>query len=74
MYTRESKEWITFGVVQQYIKDHIRREEREGLIPTFEEFLIFLTRVISVNPSKLGKRINNHWKPIYFNCAPCQER
>ena len=73
-YTIESKEWITFGVVQQFIKDKIRKEERAGLIPTFEEFLIFLTGTIRPAPDKQTRRINNHWKPIYFNCAPCQER
>ena len=44
------------------------------MIPTFEEFLIFLTGTIRTDPDKQTSRINNHWKPIYFNCAPCQER
>ena len=74
VYTAESKEWVTFGVIHQFIKDNIRREERDELVPTFEEFLRFLTTTIRLDPSELGNRINNHWKPIYLNCAPCQER
>ena len=31
-------EWESFGKIQLYIKENIRNESREGLIPTFAEF------------------------------------
>merc|ERR1719410_772924 len=69
-YTRDSVEWESFGVVQEYIRDNIRKETREGLVPTFAEFAEYITEEVT----ELNPRINNHWKPIYYNCAPCIEK
>ena len=69
-YTRDSVEWESFGVVQDYIRDNIRKETREGLVPTFAEFAEYITEEVA----ELNPRINNHWKPIYYNCAPCIEK
>ena len=69
-YTEESVEWVPLGEIQQFIKKNIRTEEREGRLPTFEEFAVFITHDLM----NLTRRTNNHWKPIYFNCAPCIER
>ena len=69
-YTRDSVEWESFGVVQDYIRDNIRKEAREGLVPTFAEFAEYITEEVA----ELNPRINNHWKPIYYNCAPCIEK
>ena len=69
-YTRDSVEWESFGVVQDYIRDNIRKKTREGLVPTFSEFAEYITEEVT----ELNPRINNHWKPIYYNCAPCIEK
>ena len=69
-YTRDSVEWESFGLVQDYIRDNIRKETREGLVPTFAEFAEYITEEVA----ELNPRINNHWKPIYYNCAPCIEK
>ena len=69
-YTPESREWETFGEIQVHIREHYRRTQREGLIPTFPEFAEFVTK----NTTVLSPKINNHWKPIYYNCAPCIEK
>ena len=69
-YTEKSIEWETFGEIQVYIKEKYRKIKREGLIPTFEEFAEY----VATNTTVLTPRINNHWKPIFYNCAPCIEK
>ena len=69
-YTEKSIEWETFGEIQVYIKENYRKIKREGLIPTFEEFAEY----VATNTTVLTPRINNHWKPIFYNCAPCIEK
>ena len=69
-YPKGSIAWDPLGLIQLHIKENIRKEQREGLLPTFEEFAIF----VSQDLTNLTKAVNNHWKPIYFNCAPCIEK
>merc|ERR1712126_82453 len=53
-----------------YKTDNIRKKPRDGLVPTFSEFAQF----VAVDAAVLTSKVNNHWKPIYFNCAPCIEK
>ena len=69
-YKPGSIEWISFGEIQTYIKDNIRKKPRDSLVPTFSEFAQF----VAVDAAVLTSKVNNHWKPIYFNCAPCIEK
>ena len=69
-YTEKSIEWETFGEIQVHIKENYRKIKRGGLIPTFEEFAEY----VATNTTVLTPRINNHWKPIFYNCAPCIEK
>ena len=69
-YYQNSKEWETFGEIQVHIKQHFRKIKRKGLIPTFQEFAEYVAK----NTTVLTPKINNHWKPIFYNCAPCIER
>ena len=69
-YNQNSKEWETFGEIQVHIKQNFRKIKRKGLIPTFQEFAEYVAK----NTTVLTPKINNHWKPIFFNCAPCIER
>ena len=69
-YTQKSIEWKTFGEIQVYIKESYRKNRRESLIPTFQEFAEY----VAANTTVLTSRINNHWKPIFYNCAPCIEK
>ena len=69
-YDQNSKEWETFGEIQVHIKQNFRKIKRKGLIPTFQEFAEYVAK----NTTVLTPKINNHWKPIFYNCAPCIER
>jgi hypothetical protein len=58
------------------LRKYFRRRPRAGLVPTFEEFLQFVSATIPLNMTaalKQQHRINNHWKPVYLNCAPCSQ-
>ena len=77
--TRNDTTWATFGKIQQNIKRNLREERRHGLVPTFHEFATYLANVLSPDPDvmshkKIYNLINNHWKPVYLNCAPCIQR
>eukprot|EP00090_Calanus_glacialis_P007825 TRINITY_DN16257_c0_g1_i1.p1 TRINITY_DN16257_c0_g1~~TRINITY_DN16257_c0_g1_i1.p1 ORF type:complete len:166 (+),score=30.15 TRINITY_DN16257_c0_g1_i1:106-603(+) len=77
--TRNDTTWNTFGKIQQTIKRNLREERRRGLVPTFQEFATYLANVLSPDPDvmsvdKVYSKINNHWKPVYLNCAPCLQR
>lgn len=57
-------------------RKHHRQRPRAGLVPTFEEFLQFVSATIPLNMTaalRKQRRINNHWKPVFLNCAPCSE-
>ena len=41
-YEEGSIEWESFGKVQEYIRDQIRKDERDNLLPTFQEFADFI--------------------------------
>ena len=69
-YTQKSIEWKTFGEIQVHIRENYRKIKRKGLIPTFQEFAEY----VATNTSVLTPKINNHWKPIFYNCAPCIEK
>jgi hypothetical protein len=59
-----------------HFRKYFRRRPRAGLVPTFEEFLQFVSATIPLNMTaalKQQRRINNHWKPVYLNCAPCSQ-
>ena len=53
----------------------------ETFIKTIKNFhmTIFQANVLSPDPDvmsvdKVYANINNHWKPVYLNCAPCLQR
>jgi hypothetical protein len=59
-----------------HFRKYFRRRPRSGLVPTFEEFLQFVSATIPLNMTaalRKQRRINNHWKPVYLNCAPCSQ-
>ena len=69
--------WDSFGHVQRMIKARYREEPRPGNIPTFEEFVRYLVGELSpstLTMKKMTRMINEHWKPVYLNCAPCSQR
>lgn len=69
--------WDSFGQVQRLIKAKYRGEARPGNIPTFEEFVRYLVGELSpstLTMKKMTRMINEHWKPVYLNCAPCSQR
>ena len=62
--------------IRYLIRKHYRQLPRPGLIPTFEEFLQFVSGRIPTNRTEALRKLsrtNNHWKPVYLNCAPCSE-
>ncbi len=64
------------SLISPHFRKYFRRRPRAGLVPTFEEFLQFVSATIPLNMTaalKQQRRINNHWKPVYLNCAPCSQ-
>ena len=62
--------------IRYLIRKHYRQLPRPGLIPTFKEFLQFVSGRIPTNRTEALRKLsrtNNHWKPVYLNCAPCSE-
>jgi hypothetical protein len=67
---------LTVSLRSPHFRKYFRRRPRAGLVPTFEEFLQFVSATIPLNMTaalKQQRRINNHWKPVYLNCAPCSQ-
>ncbi len=67
---------MTVSLISPHFRKYFRRRPRAGLVPTFEEFLQFVSATIPLNMTaalKMQRRINNHWKPVYLNCAPCSQ-
>jgi len=68
--------WESFGQEQRIIRKHYRTKRRNGTVPTFKEFVSYLVGELSPSPNSMKRKtrgINEHWKPIYLNCAPCNE-
>jgi hypothetical protein len=67
---------LTVSFISPHFRKYFRRRPRAGLVPTFEEFLQFVSATIPLNMTaalRKQRRINNHWKPVYLNCAPCSQ-
>jgi hypothetical protein len=67
---------LTASLRSPQFRKYFRLRPRAGLVPTFEEFLLFVSATIPLNMTaalKQQRRINNHWKPVYLNCAPCSQ-
>jgi hypothetical protein len=70
------KPTLTVSLGSPHFRKYFRRRPRAGLIPTFEEFLQFVSAAIPLNMTaalRKQRRINNHWKPVFLNCAPCSQ-